>query len=69
MPIVAPLFRLYARADIVEVWLVSLSHGCVEVYTEPVGGLYRQIRYVLPGDLLVSQHMPSVQLRVTDIFA
>lgn len=58
---------LYARTGIAEVWLVSLSQRRVEVYTEPVAGLYRQMRYVLPDERLVSQQLPSIQLRVDDI--
>ncbi len=58
---------LYARAAIPEVWLVSLPQNRIEVYTEPVADMYRQIRYALPGDVLVAQHVPGVQLSVDDI--
>jgi Uma2 family endonuclease len=58
---------LYARAVIPEVWLVSLSKSRVEVYTEPVGDVYRQIRYALAGDTLTVQHLPNAQINVDDI--
>lgn len=60
---------LYARSKLPEVWLVSLSKSRVEVYTEPVGTMYRHVRYALGGDTLIVQHMPMVQLAVDDIFA
>ena len=59
---------LYARSGIVEVWLVSLSKHRVEVYTEPAGDLYRQVRYAMRGDVLTLQQLPNVQLAVNAIF-
>lgn len=60
---------LYARSNIPEVWLVSLAKKRVEVFTEPVADIYRQVRYVLPGETLAAQQIPNVQLAVDDLFA
>ncbi len=60
---------LYARSGIREVWLVSLLKNRVEVYTEPTGDLYRQVRYAMRGDVLNAQQLPNVHLAVDDIFA
>jgi Uma2 family endonuclease len=59
---------LYARSGIPEVWLVSLPKQRVEVYTEPVGDIYRQVRYALGGDVLILHQLPEVRIAVDDIF-
>jgi len=59
---------LYARSNIPEVWLVSLPKTRVEVYTEPVADMYRHVRYALPGDTLIVQHISTLQLSVDEIF-
>lgn len=60
---------LYARSAIPEVWLVSLPKSRVEVYTEPFGDIYRHVHYALPGDTLIPQMVPSVQIAVDAIFS
>ncbi|HEY0606670.1 MAG TPA: Uma2 family endonuclease [Herpetosiphonaceae bacterium] len=59
---------LYARSNIPEVWFVSLAKKRVEVYTEPVAEIYRQVRYVLAGETLTVQQIPNVQLAADDLF-
>src|ERR1700758_654902 len=49
---------LYARADIAEVWIVNLLENIVEVYTDPVGDLYKQIRTAKRGESLTLQSTP-----------
>jgi Uma2 family endonuclease len=59
---------VYARSAIPEVWLVSLPKQRVEVYTEPVAGIYRNVRYALGGDVLIPHQLPNVHIAVDDIF-
>lgn len=42
--------RVYARAGIAEYWLVDLNSERLEVRTEPVGGTYRGVTVLSPGD-------------------
>lgn len=43
---------LYAEAGIAEYWVVNLSGGVVEVYTEPGEGDYKSVRTVQRGETL-----------------
>lgn len=59
---------LYARAGIVEVWLIRLGKGVVEVYTEPVNGQYQTVHQLGPGQTLRTQHIPTVAVDVAILF-
>ena len=43
---------LYAEAEIPEVWIVNLPGSAVEVYSEPAGSTYRNVRRAKRGELL-----------------
>ena len=58
---------LYARAGILEVWIVNLQDRRVEVYTEPDGGGYGSVRYYVPGDNVAPLHFPDIMLEVERI--
>jgi Uma2 family endonuclease len=51
---------LYAGASIPEVWLVNLPKETTEIYTQPVGGIYREIRIVKRGESLAAKSVPSL---------
>jgi Uma2 family endonuclease len=51
---------LYADAGIPEVWLVNLPQGTIEVYTQPVGDKYQEIRIVKRGESLTAKSIPSL---------
>ena len=53
---------LYARAGIPEVWLVNLPKETVEVYNQPLGGEYREIRLVKRGEALSAKSVPGLTL-------
>lgn len=53
---------LYAGASITEVWLVNLPQEIIEVYTQPVGDTYREIRMVKRGESLAVKSIPSLTL-------
>lgn len=44
---------LYAGEGIPEYWIVNLRRRAIEVYTDPVGGNYKQVRHAKPGETLV----------------
>lgn len=57
----------YARAAIVEAWLVDLASDRVEVYTQPGSGVYQEIRLILRGQDVISKALPSLKLKADDI--
>jgi Uma2 family endonuclease len=58
---------MYARAGIVEAWLVSLDDKWVEVYREPSPVGYLSIRRALPGDNLAPKAFPDDPLDVSTV--
>ncbi len=46
---------LYAQANIPEVWIINLPQETIEIYMQPVGGTYREIRLVKRGETVASQ--------------
>jgi Uma2 family endonuclease len=59
---------LYARAGIPEVWIVNLIEDLIEVYTDPVNGLYQQVRMVKRGESLTLQSISDVTFSVDAVF-
>lgn len=53
---------LYAQAGILEVWLVSLAHGSIEIYRDPASTGYREVRSVGPGVALSPLALPQIVL-------
>ena len=58
---------LYARAGIVEVWLVDVGTGTIEVYRTASASGYADTRVLRHGDRLVPQAFPDVTLAVDDL--
>ena len=54
---------LYAEAGIPEVWLVNLKENLLEIYREPRGGRYREIRLLSPEEEVSPTLLPEVSLR------
>jgi len=57
----------YARAGIVEVWLVDLYNDRIEVHTRPSEGVYQEVRIILRGHKVVSSTVPQLKLKADDI--
>ena len=55
---------LYARAGIVECWLVLLDEGLIEVYRSPGSGDYREVLQVRRGETLSPLAFPGIVLQV-----
>jgi Uma2 family endonuclease len=51
---------LYAEAPIPEVWLINLPKETIEIYSQPIGDAYREIRIVKRGESLASQSIPNL---------
>jgi Uma2 family endonuclease len=59
---------LYARAGIVEVWLVDLEADSVEVYRRPApDGRHADVRRAVRGDRLIGQAVPDLDVAVEAI--
>ena len=58
---------LYARAGIVEYWIVDVNARSVEVHLDPGPEGYRRFAEFLRGESLTPAALPDVTLRVDDI--
>jgi Uma2 family endonuclease len=61
--------RLYAEAGVKEYWIVLGAERRVEVYRQPTREGYQTTRSFGPDDTLASSSVPTVDLRVGDLFA
>ncbi len=58
---------LYAAVSIPEVWLVNLIKDILEVYREPQGGMYKEVRYFTRGETVSPLFDPKLTLTVDSI--
>ena len=58
---------LYARAGIVEVWLVDVGTDTIEVYRGPSASGYADTRVLRHGDRITPQAFSDVTLAVDDL--
>jgi len=58
---------LYARAGIPEVWLANLPEDRVEAHSNPVKGVYQQVRVLRRGESLSPEMIPDLVLMVNEI--
>lgn len=58
---------LYARAGIREAWLVDLTKDRIEVYRDPAGGRYRDVRTLGRGEAAVPQALTDLTIAVFDV--
>lgn len=58
---------MYARAGIPELWIVNLIDRVVEVYREPVDGVYRSVEVARSGDTLRPLAFPDIAILVSDL--
>ncbi|MDQ6909343.1 MAG: Uma2 family endonuclease [Actinomycetota bacterium] len=58
---------LYARAAIQEVWLVDLVAGAVEVYRQPDGETFGDVRVVGPEGRVAPATFPGAEISVGDL--
>ena len=60
--------RLYARARIVEYWLVDVRHERVDVFRAPTGEAYAETSQARRGETVASLAFPDVTIAVDDLF-
>ncbi|MFL6216432.1 MAG: Uma2 family endonuclease [Blastocatellia bacterium] len=60
---------LYARALIPLVWLIDLSAGVIEVYSQPANGVYQSMQTAQRGDHLTIDSLPGLTIIVDDILS
>ncbi len=58
---------LYARFDVVEVWIVNLSEKRLEAYGEAKEGMYRQVRVYDETEVISPVKFPDVSFSVGEI--
>jgi|SRR5579885_3252487 len=58
---------LYAEASIIEVWLVNLREDRIEVYSRPVAGKYKDVRFVNRGESISPIALPDVTVSANEI--
>ncbi|MBC7931316.1 MAG: Uma2 family endonuclease [Rubrivivax sp.] len=58
---------LYARAGVVEMWLINLHAEVVEVYTQPDNGAYRDRKQFTRGDSISFSGIPGLTISVEEI--
>jgi Uma2 family endonuclease len=58
---------LYAEAGVQEMWIVNLGHNTVEVYSNPRGNAYQNVRRVAKGEALVLPAGLGGTVEVNDI--
>jgi Uma2 family endonuclease len=58
---------LYAQAGIPEVWIVNLQNGTVELHYQPRDYSFAVVKVFRRGDVLKSENMPELELRIDEI--
>ena len=58
---------LYARSGIPEVWLVDLTEDRIEIYANPSGGEYRDVRLASRGESVSSTAVAGLTFGVEEI--
>ena len=59
---------IYAQAGILEYWLINLNNSTVEVYSDPVGGRYAQMKTYLKTENLSPHFSPEIIINLPDVF-
>ena len=59
---------LYARAGIVEAWVVDVDSAAVQVFRDPDAASYRTSFTVAGSERLSSRAMPEIAIRVSELF-
>jgi Uma2 family endonuclease len=58
---------LYAEAGVEELWIVNLVKNVIEVYSDPIGNTYRQVRRARRGDTLPLLDQPGISVTVSEV--
>jgi len=58
---------LYARANVLEVWLVNLQDDRIEAHSEPANGVYQSVRIANRGESISCETIPGLVFSVDEI--
>jgi Uma2 family endonuclease len=61
--------RIYAEAEVGEVWLVNLPRQILEVYSEPHGGKYKITKKYEKNQTVSPRFVPEIKIKVSDIIS
>ena len=59
---------LYAEANIPEVWLIDVNQEVIEVYRNPIQGVYQDVQKLVKNQVLSILAFPNVHINVSEIF-
>jgi len=59
---------LYAEANISEVWLIDVNQEIIEIYRNPLQGVYQDIQELVKNQSLSILAFPDVNINVSEIF-
>ncbi|MDD1436022.1 Uma2 family endonuclease, partial [Dolichospermum sp. ST_sed10] len=59
---------LYAEANIPEVWLIDVNQEVIEVYRNPLQGVYQDIQKLVKNQTLSILAFSDVSINVSEIF-
>lgn len=60
---------LYAKDNIVEVWLVDINEQCIEVYCQPSLNGYQNVQTFQRSQTIAIQAFPDVEIKVDSVFS
>ncbi len=60
--------KLYAEAEVTEVWLINLPKQIIEVYSKPEKGKYKSVEKLSKNQTVSPKFAPELKIKVTDIF-
>ncbi|MGI8787492.1 MAG: Uma2 family endonuclease [Pyrinomonadaceae bacterium] len=58
---------LYAEAEIPEVWIVNLPNDIIEIHQKPSVGIYQLTKIFKRGEIIESEMLPNLKLKVDEI--
>lgn len=59
--------RVYARAGILEYWVIDLESSRLRIFRDPDGEEFRQIRIVGHGDTVSLSSLPELEFQISDL--
>ncbi len=59
---------IYAEADVQEYWIILAERHEVEVYRQPEGGRYREVRTYTVGETIECASVPEIRVALAAIF-
>jgi Uma2 family endonuclease len=58
---------LYGQAGIAEAWLIALPNDAVEIYSNPVSGVYHDFKTAGRGEVISPRNIPGLTIKVEDV--